>query len=111
MLKRVRDWAQVRGDGVIDGQTAARALDFFEVDSLGLDATDNRILEFLTVRFGGRPVGLSTLASALSEDPETLQDVYEPYLMQQGLVVRTPKGRQATARAFQHVGLEVPEGV
>ena len=111
MLKRVRDWAQVRGDGVIDGQTAARALDFFEVDSLGLDATDNRILEFLTVRIGGRPVGLSTLASALSEDPETLQDVYEPYLMQQGLVVRTPKGRQATARAFQHVGLEVPEGV
>ena len=111
MLKRVRDWAQVRGDGVIDGQTASQALDFFEVDSLGLDATDNRILEFLTARFGGRPVGLSTLASALSEDPETLQDVYEPYLMQQGLIVRTPKGRQATARAFQHVGLEVPEGV
>ncbi|MDO4502406.1 MAG: Holliday junction branch migration DNA helicase RuvB [Coriobacteriia bacterium] len=111
MLKRVRDWAQVRGDGVIDGATAAEALDFFEVDSLGLDATDNRILEFLAVRFGGRPVGLSTLASALSEDPETLQDVYEPYLMQQGLMIRTPKGRQATVRAFEHLGIEPPEGV
>lgn len=111
MLKRVRDWAQVRANGVIDGRTAAQALDFFEVDSLGLDATDNRILEFLTVRFGGRPVGLSTLSSALSEDPDTLQDVYEPYLMQQGLMIRTPKGRQATARAFRHLGLDVPEGV
>lgn len=111
MLKRVRDWAQIRGNGVIDRETSAEALDFFEVDSLGLDATDNRILEYLAVRFGGRPVGLSTLSSALSEDPETLQDVYEPYLMQQGLMIRTPKGRQATARAFEHLGLEAPEGV
>ena len=111
MLKRVRDWAQVRGNGVIDNATAAQALDFFEVDALGLDATDNRILEYLAVRFGGKPVGLSTLASALSEDPDTLQDVYEPYLMQQGLVVRTPKGRQATARAYEHLGIDPPEGV
>lgn len=110
MLKRVRDWAQVRGDGVIDEDTAAEALDFYEVDDMGLDAVDNRILEYMAVRFCGKPVGLSTLASALSEDPDTLQDVYEPYLMQQGLIVRTPKGRQATDRAFEHLGLTPPEG-
>lgn len=109
LLKRVRDWAQVRGDGRIDEDVAAQALEFFGVDSLGLDATDNRILEFLTVRFSGRPVGLSTLASALSEDPGTLEDVYEPFLMQQGLLLRTPKGRQATNRAFEHLGLVPPD--
>lgn len=105
MLKRVRDWAQVQGDGTIDEDTAAQALSFFEVDSLGLDAVDNRILELLCVQFGGRPVGLTTLASALSEDPDTLEDVYEPFLMQQGLIVRTPKGRQATEAAYQHLGI------
>ncbi len=76
MLKRVRDWAQVRGDGVIDEDVAAQALSFFEVDNLGLDAVDNRILELLAVQFGGRPVGLTTLASALSEDTDTIEDVY-----------------------------------
>lgn len=105
MLKRVRDWAQVEGDGTIDEDTAAQALSFFEVDSLGLDAIDNKILELLCVQFGGRPVGLTTLASALSEDPDTLEDVYEPYLMQQGLMVRTPKGRQATEAAYNHLGI------
>lgn len=105
LLKRVRDWAQVGGFGVIDEDVAAQALSFFEVDSLGLDAMDNRILEYLCVRFSGRPVGLSTLASALSEDPETLEDVYEPFLIQQGLVVRTPKGRQATENAYHHLGI------
>ena len=105
MLKRVRDWVQVRGSGFIDEDAASRALDFFEVDSLGLDAVDNRVLELLCVQFAGRPVGLSTLASALSEDPDSLEDVYEPYLMQQGLLMRTPKGRQATARAFAHLGI------
>lgn len=105
LLKRVRDWAQVRGTGDIDEDTAARALSFFEVDSLGLDALDNKILELLCVSFGGRPVGLSTLASALAEDPDTVEDVYEPYLIQQGLIMRTPKGRQATDRAFDHVGV------
>lgn len=109
LLKRVRDWAQVKGFGVIDEDCAAQALSFFEVDNLGLDAADNRLLEILTKRFAGRPVGLTTLASALSEDPDTVEDVYEPYLMQQGLMVRTPKGRQATARAFEHVGLVPPE--
>ena len=111
LLKRVRDWAQVRGDGMITEDVAAEALSFFEVDSLGLDAMDNRILEMLAVQFSGRPVGLTTMASALSEDPDTIEDVYEPFLMQQGLIVRTPKGRQATARAYEHLGLVPPEGV
>ena len=111
LLKRVRDWAQVRGDGVITEDVAAEALYFFEVDSLGLDAMDNRILEMLAIQFGGRPVGLTTLASALSEEPDTLEDVYEPFLMQQGLIIRTPKGRQATARAYEHLGLPAPEEV
>lgn len=110
LLRRVRDWAQVKGDGVIDEDCAAQALSFFEVDSLGLDSVDNRILELLCQQFAGRPVGLSTLSSALSEDPETLEDVYEPYLMQQGLLIRTPKGRQATDRAYDHLGLIRPTG-
>ena len=110
LLKRVRDWAQVRGDGCITEDVAAQALSFFEVDSLGLDAMDNRILEMLAVQFGGRPVGLTTLASALSEEPDTLEDVYEPFLMQQGLMIRTPKGRQATARTYEHIGMVPPEG-
>ena len=110
LLKRVRDWAQVQGSSVITEDIAAQALSFFEVDSLGLDAMDNRILELLTVQFAGRPVGLTTLASALSEDPDTLEDVYEPYLIQQGLMVRTPKGRQATLRTYEHLGTNPPEG-
>ena len=105
-----RDWAQVRGDGAITEDVAAEALTFFEVDHLGLDAVDNRLLEVLCVQFGGRPVGLTTLASALAEDPDTVEDVYEPYLMQQGLMMRTPKGRQATAGAWEHLGLTPPEG-
>ena len=109
LLKRVRDWAQVRGDGRITEDIAAEALEFFEVDALGLDAMDNRILELLAVQFGGRPVGLTTLSSALSEDVGTIEDVYEPYLLQQGLIIRTPKGRQATARTYDHLGLVAPD--
>ena len=109
LLKRVRDWAQVKGISPIDEDCAAQALAFFEVDSLGLDPVDNRILELLCVQFSGRPVGLSTLASALSEEPDTLEDVYEPYLLQQGLLIRTPKGRQATERAYEHLGIRYPE--
>lgn len=105
LLKRVRDWAQVKSEGRITADVAACALEFFEVDALGLDAMDNRILAMLCVQFSGRPVGLTTLASALSEETDTLEDVYEPYLMQQGLLVRTPKGRQATKRAYEHLGL------
>ena len=106
LLKRVRDWAQVRGTGIIDEDVAAQALSFFEVDSLGLDALDNRILELLCASFGGRAVGLSTLASALSEDQDTVEDVYEPFLIQQGLIIRTPKGRLATDRAYEHMGIK-----
>ena len=104
----MRVWAQDRGSGSIDEDTAAQALSFFEVDSLGLDSLDNKILELLCVSFGGRPVGLSTLSSALAEDPDTVEDVYEPYLIQQGLIMRTPKGRQATDRAFEHMGVNRP---
>ena len=96
LLKRVRDWAQVKGISPIDEDCAAQALAFFEVDSF-------------CVQFSGRPVGLSTLASALSEEPDTLEDVYEPYLLQQGLLIRTPKGRQATERAYEHLGIRYPE--
>lgn len=108
LLKRVRDWAQVKAGGSITSDVAADALEFFEVDSLGLDSMDNRILRMLCSNFSGRPVGLATLASALSEEQDTLEDVYEPFLMQQGLIVRTPKGRQATSRAFEHLGLPGP---
>ena len=110
LLKRTRDWAQVRGSGIIDQPTAAGALDFFEVDEYGLDAIDNRILRLLTAQYGGRPVGLSTIASALSESEDTVEDVYEPYLIQQGFIVRTPKGREATHKAFAHCGVTPPGG-
>lgn len=111
LLKRVRDWSQVKASGFIDEDCAAQALGFFGVDALGLDAIDNRILHTLCVQFMGRPVGLSALSSALSEEPDTLEDVYEPYLMQQGLLIRTPKGRCATRKAYDHLGLTVPEGI
>ncbi len=108
LLKRVRDYAQVRCDGTISAEVAAEALEFFEIDSLGLDTQDVRILTALCRTFRGRPVGLTTVASAVSEDPSTLEDVYEPYLLQRGLIVRTPQGRQATPAAFEHLGLEPP---
>ncbi len=108
LLKRVRDYAQVRHSGAIDEDVAAEALAFFEVDHLGLDWMDVRVLSTLAETFSGRPVGLNTLASAVGEEPDTLEDVYEPYLLQLGLIVRTPKGRQATTRAYEHLGLPVP---
>jgi Holliday junction DNA helicase RuvB len=108
LLKRVRDYAQVRHDGAITEDIAAEALAFFEVDHVGLDKMDVRILETLIVKFSGKPVGLNTLASAVSEDAETLEDVYEPFLLQLGFLDRTPKGRQATRRAYEHLGLTVP---
>jgi Holliday junction DNA helicase RuvB len=102
LLKRVRDFATVRADHDITRAVASDALAFFEVDELGLDSMDNKILEVLVETFQGRPVGLNTLSNALGEDPETVEDVYEPYLLQQGLIQRTPKGRIATERAFRH---------
>lgn len=108
LLKRVRDYTQVRGDGRVTVASAREALAFFEVDEMGLDWMDNKILSTLAETFGGRPVGLSTLASAVGEDPGTIEDMFEPFLLQQGLVDRTPKGRVATPRAFAHLGLPVP---
>jgi len=108
LLKRVRDYAQVRHDGRISEDIAAEALAFFEVDHLGLDKMDVRILEALIVKFSGRPVGLNTLATSVGEETETLEDVYEPFLLQLGFLMRTPKGRQATPRAYEHLGLSAP---
>ena len=108
LLKRVRDYAQVKREGTITDEVAAEALEFFEIDALGLDTMDVRILTALCETFRGRPVGLTTVASAVSEDPATLEDVYEPYLLQCGLIVRTPQGRQATLAAFDHLGIEPP---
>lgn len=108
MLKRVRDWAQVKNEGVIDAKSAKEATDFFEVDEMGLDNMDLRILNALCAQFSGRPVGLTTLAASVAEEPDTIEDVYEPFLMQRGLLVRTPKGRQATPRAFEHLNIAQP---
>ena len=110
LLRRVRDFAEVRADGNISLAVAREAMSFFEVDALGLDNMDNKILDILTLTFGGAPVGLSTLASALGEDADSVEEVYEPYLLQQGLIKRTPKGRVATPRAFEHRGLPWTEG-
>ena len=108
LLKRVRDFAQVRHDGVITEAVAAEALDLLDVDKMGLDATDRRILLTVIEKFGGGPVGLETLAAALSEDVGTLEDVYEPYLLKNGLLNRTPRGRMATELAYHHLGLTYP---
>jgi Holliday junction DNA helicase RuvB len=108
LLKRVRDYAEVHADGTIDSAVAAAALDQLEVDHAGLDRLDREILTVICTRFGGGPVGLSTLAVAVQEEQDTVEDVYEPYLLQQGFLHRTPRGRCATAHAFAHLGLEPP---
>lgn len=108
LLKRVRDYAQVKAEGSITWDIAAEALKFFEIDEMGLDWMDVKILTALTKTFRGRPVGLTTVASAVGEDPATLEDVYEPYLLQTGLIIRTPQGRQATQLAFEHLGVVPP---
>ena len=106
LLRRVRDYAQVRADGIIDGRVAKDALAVFHVDEKGLDKVDAAILDAIVKRFGGGPVGLSTLAVAVGEEPDTLEDVYEPFLMRLGFIRRTPRGRCATEAAFAHVGVE-----
>jgi Holliday junction DNA helicase RuvB len=108
LLKRVRDYAQVRGDGAIDGTVAAAALDLLEVDRVGLDRLDRELLRTICIRFSGGPVGLSTLAVAVGEEPDTVEDVYEPYLLQRGFLQRTPRGRCATPHAYRHLGLAPP---
>jgi Holliday junction DNA helicase RuvB len=109
LLKRVRDFAEVRGAGHIDAKVAKDALELLEVDDAGLDRLDREILRAICVKFGGGPVGLSTLAVAVGEEQDTIEDVYEPYLLQQGLLMRTPRGRVATEAAFRHLGLDPPE--
>ncbi|MFN8112429.1 MAG: Holliday junction branch migration DNA helicase RuvB [Solirubrobacterales bacterium] len=109
LLKRVRDYAEVHGQGVISGDIASSALAMLEVDEGGLDRHDRAILETITGKFSGGPVGLSTLAAAVDEEPDTIEDVYEPYLLQQGFLKRTPRGRVVTERGYEHLGLPVPE--
>lgn len=106
LLKRVRDFAQVEGDGAIDYDVAKTALDRLEVDSMGLDNTDRNILETMIHKFGGGPVGLDTLAAAIGEDSGTLEEVYEPYLIKNGFINRTPRGRIVTEHCYRHFGLE-----
>jgi Holliday junction DNA helicase RuvB len=109
LLRRVRDYAQVRGDGTVTLESAADALALFEVDERGLDRVDVQLLTALAERFGGGPVGLSTLAAAVGEETGTLEEVYEPYLLQIGFLQRTPRGRVATDAAYRHLGM-APEG-
>ena len=108
LLKRVRDYAEVRMEGVVTVAAAHAALELLEVDELGLDRLDREILRTICLKFGGGPVGLSTLAVAVGEEQDTIEDVYEPYLLKEGLIKRTPRGREATPAAFAHVGVEPP---
>lgn len=111
LLKRVRDFAQVKYDGVITRQVADYALDILDVDKLGLDQNDRNYLDMIIRKFNGGPVGIDTLAAALSEDAGTLEDVYEPYLLMNGLINRTPRGRVATENAYRHLGLSYQENL
>jgi holliday junction DNA helicase RuvB len=116
LLRRVRDYAQVMADGIVTRDVAREALARLEIDDLGLDEVDHKVLRTIVEKFDGGPVGIETIAASISEDPDTIMDVYEPYLMQVGFLQRTPRGRLATARAYQHLGLpprdkpELPQG-
>lgn len=109
LLKRVRDFAEVTGEGRITGALAEETLARLEVDAIGLDNTDRRMLQIMIEKFAGGPVGLDTLAAAISESPDTIEDVYEPYLLQLGFLQRTPRGRMATPAAYAHLGLTYPK--
>jgi Holliday junction DNA helicase RuvB len=108
LLRRVRDFAEVRGDGTVDRATAQAALKVYDVDEIGLDRLDKAVLRALVGSFGGGPVGLSTLAVAVGEQPDTVEEVCEPFLVRAGLLARTPRGRVATAAAWRHLGLKPP---
>jgi Holliday junction DNA helicase RuvB len=110
LLRRVRDFAEVRAEGIVTFEAAVAGLALYGVDQRGLDKVDRAILDALCARFGGGPVGLSTLAISVSEPPETVEDVYEPYLIQQGMLIRTPRGRVALPAAWEHLGLTAPAG-
>ncbi len=110
LLKRVRDFAEVKGQGVVDVNIADKALEMLEVDKAGFDRSDRALLELIAVKFSGGPVGLSTIAVAIGEEQDTIEEVLEPYLLQQGMLKRTPRGRVLTPAAFKHLGLPVPSG-
>jgi Holliday junction DNA helicase RuvB len=110
LLRRIRDYAQVHGRDVVTREVAAAALGLLEVDALGLDPMDRRYLEALVLKYRGGPVGLTTLAMTVGEEPETLEDIYEPFLLQQGFLERTPRGRVASFRAYEHLGVARPAG-
>lgn len=109
LLRRVRDFAQVKGNGKITLGIAKQSLDKLQVDSIGLDQIDHKIITWMITRFNGGPVGLDTLASSIGEEPQTIEEVYEPYLLQIGFIKRTPRGRVATPLAYRHFNMEVPE--
>jgi Holliday junction DNA helicase RuvB len=111
LLRRVRDFAQVRANGRIDVEVAGRALELLDVDEYGLDEMDARVLKTLIEKFEGGPVGLGSLAVAMGEDATTLEEVYEPFLIQEGFLMRSPRGRIATARAYRRFGYTPPVGV
>lgn len=111
LLKRVRDFAQVKGNGIIDIKIAADSLNAMDVDILGLDEIDRRLLLTIIEKFNGGPAGVDAIAAALREDKETIEDVYEPYLLQEGLLERTSRGRLATRLAYEHLGLKLPQGL
>jgi Holliday junction DNA helicase RuvB len=108
LLRRIRDFAQIEQNPLVEISLVKKALEVFEVDSLGLDALDRSILRCVIEKFDGGPVGIDTLSTAISEESNTIEDVYEPFLMQEGLLKRTPRGRMATSMAYQHLGLAVP---
>jgi Holliday junction DNA helicase RuvB len=109
LLRRVRDFAQVRGEGVITPEISRGALDLLAIDGRGLDAMDRRVLKAIVIKYRGGPVGLKTIAASIREDPDTIMDVVEPYLLQMGFLQRTAQGRTATRQAYLHLGLEPPE--
>ncbi len=110
LLRRVRDYAEVRAEGRVDHDIACVALDMLEVDPLGLDEVDRKILETVLVKYSGGPVGLNTISASVGEDPSTIEEVYEPYLMELGFLDRTPRGRVGTQRAYKHLNVELPQG-
>lgn len=111
ILRRIRDFAQVKGNGTVDIDITRHSLSALDIDERGLDVMDRRLLSTIIEKFNGGPVGIETLSAALREERDTLEDVYEPYLLQEGLIERTPRGRLATKHAYQHLGLNIPQGL